>query len=293
MQIDRIIKKIESLDFWQGQPLKITPIEGGLTNYNFQIDTENKTYFGRYKEDRHDLGVFCRNELACHQQAANMDLAPNIVFEKNGIVISEFVEGTVLKEDHLKDLDLLLNLGQSLKKVHESYKHTTGELTHVCPFVIFRTYIDRCKKYGCKIPKDWPDIYAKLEQLEKTLSQSPAFFCHGDYKFSNVIIDANKKIWLVDWEFAGIGTYPFFDLAWLSASIFIDDDKKDIQILKGYLGESPSDKQLFEYKTHKALSLLRDALWALVQTKNDYQMMDYQAYADEYFDHYRKFIQLI
>jgi thiamine kinase-like enzyme len=105
---------------------------------------------------------------------------------------------------------------------------------------------------------------------------------HPSVQRSN-LIDDGQRLWLVDWEYAGIG-HPLFDLANLSANAALDDDQESA-LLAAYRGQA-DPRDLAELRIFRAVSLLREALWATIQTVASDIDFDYRRYADEHFAAY-------
>ena len=99
------------------------------------------------------------------------------------------------------------------------------------------------------------------------------------------VLDDGKRVWIVDWEYAGMG-HALFDLAGFSANCGFSEEQ-DIEFLISYRGEfRPRD--LYELRVIKVASLLRDALWGVVQTVVSDLDVDYHEYAHIYFEKYRE-----
>src|SRR5205823_3331421 len=85
--------------------------------------------------------------------------------------------------------------------------------------------------------------------------------CHNDLLAAN-ILDDGRRIWLVDWEYAGVG-HPLFDLAGVSGNCGFTP-AMDLALLRAYRGHLRR-RDLRELGILKAMSLLREALWAVIQ----------------------------
>ena len=108
--------------------------------------------------------------------------------------------------------------------------------------------------------------------------------CHNDVLPAN-LIDDGRRLWLVDWEYAGIG-HPLFDLANASANADFSDDL-DRALLEAYHGQvDPRD--LCDLRIFKAMSRLRESLWSMIQTVASDIEFDYRRYAGENLQAYRE-----
>jgi thiamine kinase-like enzyme len=95
-------------------------------------------------------------------------------------------------------------------------------------------------------------------------------------------LDDGKRLWLIDFEYAGFDT-AMFDLANLSSNSGFTEVQSH-EFLGAYLGDAPSEEILRSHAAMEAASLLREALWSLVSVAHlDRPGVDYAAYADENF----------
>jgi thiamine kinase-like enzyme len=104
--------------------------------------------------------------------------------------------------------------------------------------------------------------------------------CHNDMLPANVL-DDGQRVWIVDWEYAGMG-HPLFDLAGFSANCDYSEEQ-DVEFLESYCGEFRR-RDLDELRILKVGSLLRDALWGVVQTVTSELDVDYREYARVHFE---------
>jgi thiamine kinase-like enzyme len=86
----------------------------------------------------------------------------------------------------------------------------------------------------------------KIEQSYTPLIQVTA--THNDINPNNIVYDGAQYL-LIDWEFAHLGD-PYFDLG--SFAMFgAGDEEDDMAFLTAYFDRSPSDKEIFKFKTMK------------------------------------------
>jgi thiamine kinase-like enzyme len=120
--------------------------------------------------------------------------------------------------------------------------------------------------------------------LSRTIAPFQPVLCHNDLLAAN-LIDDGDRVWLVDWEYAGMG-HPLFDLAGVSANCAFPEPL-ELALLMEYRGlVDPRDVR--ELRVLKAMSLLREALWSVIQTVASDIDFDYHAYADDNFTAYRE-----
>lgn len=110
--------------------------------------------------------------------------------------------------------------------------------------------------------------------------------CHNDMLPAN-ILDDGRRVWLVDWEYAGFG-HPLFDLAGVSANCQFTASL-DAAFLAAYReSEGADSRDIRELRILKAMSLLREALWSVIQTVASDLAFDYREYAETNFRAHRE-----
>jgi thiamine kinase-like enzyme len=99
--------------------------------------------------------------------------------------------------------------------------------------------------------------------------------CHNDLLAANFIRDG-ERLWIVDWEYAGMGD-PAFDLANFSVNHELDADG-DCELLDAYGGADPAIHMLMRF-----MSDFREAMWGVVQEAVSSLDFDFDEYAGEHF----------
>ena len=92
-------------------------------------------------------------------------------------------------------------------------------------------------------------------------------------------------MWLIDWEYAGIGN-RLFDLANYAVNGGLSPEQER-RLLTTY-GLTPDPPTLQDLHALKVVSLLREVLWALIQTAKSTIDFDYHEYARSHLVLYRQ-----
>lgn len=98
---------------------------------------------------------------------------------------------------------------------------------------------------------------------------------HNDLLPGN-IIDDGDRLWLIDWEYAGLGT-PLFDLAGLASNAGYDQGQVE-RLLHAYAGRVPVRDDVERVLFMQAVSLLRETLWSLTAERHSTLDFDYRGY---------------
>jgi thiamine kinase-like enzyme len=107
----------------------------------------------------------------------------------------------------------------------------------------------------------------------------PPTTCHNDLLNANLIRDGDH-VWIVDYEYAGVGD-PFFDLGNLSINNDLDDDAQEA-LLRAYFG-GVTNRHRARLGLMRVVSDYREAMWGVVQQAISTLDVDYVDYADRHF----------
>jgi len=280
-------QRIRALDCWDG-PISISPLQGGITNHNYVVECDNRKYVARACLDLPYLGIDRRNEVACQDFAARVGLAPAIAHHQDDVIVSDFIVGKTLARDDVRDGDRLARVATALRQLHDSRDRLEGTLLYFSAFQTVRTYASTARELGAELPQDIAELIADARVLESEMAGFEPALCHNDLLPAN-LIDAGERLWFVDWEYGGIGN-PLFDLAGLSGNCELDDQQEQA-LLEAYLGGDARPEEIGQKRRDmrrlKVASLLREALWSVIQTKKSRIDFDYHKYANDNLDAYR------
>ncbi len=109
----------------------------------------------------------------------------------------------------------------------------------------------------------------------------PPVPAHNDLLGANFLLDRQERLWLIDWEYAGMND-RFFDLGNFAVNNGLDDAGEEA-LLEGYFGDVTNGR-LARLRLMKVMSDLREAMWGVVQQAVSTLDVDFEAYADEHFD---------
>jgi thiamine kinase-like enzyme len=278
-----VIQELQSLGLWRGKVL-IEPLAGGITNQNFLVEDEIGRYVARICKELPLLGIDRRNEAACQETAARLGIAPALIHRDKGLLISRYVAGQTLTSVNLHDLAMIREVGRTLRRLHDGRDEVTGLVLYFCPFQTIRTYAQTAMGLNARLPDDVDNLLDDARLLAHQIGPFRPVLCHNDLLPANMITGAGQ-LWLVDWEYAGMG-HPMFDLASISANAGLSGDE-EAALLQSYQGEI-DPRELDLIRVFKAASLLREALWAVIQTATSELDFDYQGYAARHFGAYRQ-----
>jgi thiamine kinase-like enzyme len=274
----------EGLSFWGG-PVIAEPLGGGLTNANFLVRHRGERFVVRVGDDipRHQVMRF--NERAASLAAHAAGLSPQVVHHEPGALVVAFVEGEVLTPQAIREERTLERIVALIRLCHtKMIEHLRGPLLMFWPFHILRDYAATLREGESRFVLQLPRLMLAAAKLERLIGPIDIAFCHNDLLAGN-LIDDGKRLWLIDWDYAGFNS-PLFDLANLASNNGFDPALEQ-RLLALYFGHQnltdKIDADIFaRFRAMRATSLLREAMWGMVSELHSALAIDYVAYAEEH-----------
>jgi thiamine kinase-like enzyme len=260
--------------------LKTTLLTDGITNQNYRIDVGSESFVLRIAGANTELlGIDRYNEHAAHLAAANMGIAPEILYfiEPEGYIVSRFIQGRPIPPEEMAQPENVRQVGAVLRQVH-AMPPIPGTFS---PFRVVEDYTQTAQSYGVVFPNSFDWLLARMRDIEAAFLQDPftPCPCHNDLLNANFLDDGHIRI--LDWEYAGMGD-RFFDLANFSVNHNFGDEE-DRLLLEAYFGQA-TPARLARQKLMKIMSDFREAMWGMVQIGISKLDFDFHEYADKHFN---------
>ncbi|MGA8170195.1 MAG: choline kinase family protein [Methylocystis sp.] len=267
---------IRALPVWNGR-IDIQPLLGGITNKNYLVTDAERRAVVRFGGDIPVHGVMRFNELAATRAAGEAGISPKVIYAAPSVLVLDFIAGrSYAPKDARADRDRCVAL---VKRAHrEITKHLRGPTLAFNVFHIIRDYAHRLVADQSRMTARLPGFLAAAETLERAVGPIDVVFAHNDLLAAN-FIDDGKRLWLVDWDYAGWNT-PLFDLGGLSSNNGFDEGDDDA-MLSAYFEAPVTDERRRKFRAMLCASLLREAMWSLVSEHHSTIDFDYVAYTDE------------
>ena len=232
--------------------MKIERLGGGITNRNYKLTAGGESFVLRIGgNDTSQLGIDRTMEHAASLNAAALGIGPEVVdfLEPEGFLITRFVEGVPGRIDLEEALAMLRRLheGPAIPGRFDSFR-------------VVEAYGELARPPGY----DWAHELAR--RIEARLGSRPLVSCHNDLLPANFIHDGTR-LWLLDWEYAGMGD-PAFDFANFAVNngVPISDDDPPEHVLMRFMSD------------------FREAMWGAVQQTLSELEFDFPAYTAEHFE---------
>jgi thiamine kinase-like enzyme len=265
----------------KAQDLKITPLVGGITNLNYRIDADGKSYVLRITgADTELLGIHREVEYAANLEAGKLGVAPEVVYfiEPEGYLVTRFVDGVKVPPEEMVKPENIRRVAEKVRTFHRHAPPLAGE------FNVFRRVemlTATSRRNHCKFPANFDWIVQKMREVEDALRRDPYVPrpCHDDLLNLN-FLDEHGDLRILDWEYAGMGDI-FFDLGNFSHHHQLSDEQVNL-LLQAYFGEV-TPKAFARLKLMWPMSETHEAMWGTTQTGISKLDEDFQGYADLWF----------
>ncbi len=278
-------KIIARIDDWRGKTVRYEPLGGGITNHNYKITVEGKTYVMRIPGTGTEIFIDRENEVRCSITAAKSGVVPDILYhlKPENITVVPFILGKTLTTVEIAgNDDLIKRIVRAIKTIHagEAFSKPFN------PFDTVRSYMSYVERYNAPLPDDFPWMMSLSDNIEKAVERNRPrdVPCHNDYLSEN-FIDDGKRIWIIDWEYGGQGD-PFFDLGDFAVEHPLTRRQEELIILE-YCGEMVRER-FYRTLLYKIISDLWWSIWAMIQSKISKINFDFYIYGNNRFERLRK-----
>jgi aminoglycoside phosphotransferase (APT) family kinase protein len=191
--------------------------------------------------------------------AARLGIGPELVFSapEDGFVVTRFVPGNPVMAEQLRTPDMLARVTGVLRTLHQG-PPIPGTID---PFAAVDFYRNNAVARGTDPSENYAWARPIASQIQKAVGFAFTAPCHGDLLTANFIDNAGK-IFLVDWEYAGMSD-PRFDLANFSVNhgFGIDEDTELVRLYYGH----PDERAVAAVQLLRFMSAFREATWCVVQ----------------------------
>jgi len=275
----------------EAKTLSTSPLTGGITNLNYRIDADGKSYVLRITgAGTENLGIHRDVEYCANLAAGKLGIAPEVMYyiEPEGYLVTRFIKASHIPPELLRQPDNIVRVVRKIRLFHRRGPELKAEWN------VFRNVdllVSTSKKNNCVFPSDFDWIMQETRRVEQALLEDPFIPapCHDDLLNLNWMDEqvpgGMNELRLLDWEYAGMGDV-FFDLANFGHNHGLNDDQVRF-LLQQYFGEVTS-KSFARLKLMWPMSELREAMWGTTQTGISTLDEDFQGYADLWFGRVRQ-----
>jgi len=229
-------------------------------------------------------GVWRGNDATCNRAAAAAGVAPSVHFVAPNAIVVDFIEGRTFDAGDVAveaNLEKILSL---VKRTHvQAFHAIRGPVCAIWPFRVCRDYALFLRERGSRMIPELDKLGAANARLEGIAGPMDVVLGHNDLLAAN-FIDDGERLWLFDWEHAGLSS-PLFDLASLASNNGLSP-AQEIWLLENYFENPADEERRRRFLAMKCASLLREAMWSMASELTSTLDFDYQAYAAQYMDRF-------
>ena len=245
--------------------VNIQVIQAGLTNVSFEFTVGNIRYVYRHPGGSSGRLIDRKTELLAEKYAKMLDIDGSIIkMDEAGWKISYYVSDLV-NCDFLENRKQLISAMKQLKKMHS---------VKVEDNVRFFDTVQEGKKL-MKIASaskgnlfvEFNEIIVKINKLDKYVKEEAQKYnmqrvlCHNDVYEPNFLATLGGKMYLIDWEYAGLND-PANDIACILCRRDYSDDDVE-RILEAYFERKLTDIEHRHYIAYIALCGFYWFCWGL------------------------------
>ncbi|HEX2840865.1 phosphotransferase [Hyphomicrobium sp.] len=275
---DPLRDRVANLGLWFGR-VDPVPLAGGITNKNFVVEDRGRKYVVRTGGDILVHGIVRASELAAARAAEAAGISPAVIHAEPGIMVIDFIEGRTFAPEDVRNPSNFDGLVDLVKRCHRDVAlHLRGPASMFWPFHVIRDYAHTLREGQSRHGPLLTDLLDRSARLERAVGPIDIVFGHNDLLAANVL-DDGKRLWLLDWDYAGFNS-PLFDLGGLASNSEMPAEMAEA-FVSAYFGRPVDDELRRKAAAMTAVSLLRETLWAMVSEIHSTVDFDYAAYTAE------------
>ncbi len=256
--IEDVIGRIKE---WKDKQVEIHELTDGLTNHNYKVTVDDQHYAVRIPGKGSELFIDRDTELHNTLSASDTGVGKHVFysFETDNIIVTEFIEGTVMSPETFRNKEVILRAVKAIKEVNTKGKF----ISRFVMFEKFDKYYEIVKKHSIRIPDNFDEAESIVNKVrERFTGNMPELLsCHNDLLAEN-FIDQGDRMRIIDWELSGLND-PCFELGDFSVEQGFDEIE-DKLILETYFGKF--DEQKFaRMNIYKYMADILWTFWAVIQ----------------------------
>ena len=271
LSINRLIKFIPE---WDGKSIKVNPINGGITNINYEVIVDKKSFFLSIPSTNSELlNIDYKNKYYNNKICGEINISPKVThfIESENFLVTEFINSKHSSLDIFQSFNEIERLVKNIKCLHSAKPF----LKNFNMFNRISSYQNILKRY-C-VPQQLNRYVNNIKSLQDKLylPNHKLVPCHNDLLSENIIIKDNK-IFIIDFDYSG-NNDPCFELGNLSVEMEYDDNQIN-ELVKSYYGEV-NENVFSRVNLQGIVSDIGWSLWSYIQAENSNLNFDYKTHA--------------
>ena len=245
----------------------INVINAGLTNVSFSFECCRKKYVYRHPGGTSGNLINRKTELFAQSKAKELGIDNSVIkMDLSGWKISHYITDAKNCDLESSDEQLETIMGY-LHRIHNIDVDVKDDVKIFDNVVEGNKLLEIASLTKGNLKREFSDLIEKVERLYKHIKDDAVkmdyklVLCHNDVYEPNFIYDSDGKVYLVDWEYAGLN-YAANDIG----SIICRYDFNDEQIkryIKAYVGHDLTEKERRFYYAYIPISAYYWFCWGL------------------------------
>lgn len=252
---------------------------GGMTNHSYKVTREDEQeYLVRIPGEGTEELINRNDERISTNLACRLGIDSELLyFGDDGSKVMRFISNPQPMSNRLlQEHDIIEQAAGIFRKLHTCDENTgvrfeVFEMADLYEKIIYENHV--------VLYEDYPGIKQTVMDIKAAIdSAAPAqrVPCHNDSLVDNWVLDDNRKLYLIDWEYSGMNE-AMWDLSCLSIEADFTD-KHDEELLNAYYGHKASPNEQTRFSATKLYVDYLWTLWGLTRVPYDGTFM--QNYAD-------------
>lgn len=267
----------------------VTSIEtlGGLTNRNYKMIIDGKEYAVRLPGKGTEKFLNRSIEKNASYIASKLGINPKIAYfnEYTGLKIVDYIPNAeTLNPGTGKREENIIMVAEIFKRLHNSGENFIERFD---VFEKIEEYEQILKNANGKLIEGYSDVKEQVLRLEseyksKNIKLAP---CHIDPLTENFVKSGENRMYLVDWEYAGMND-PLWDVAAYIIETELSPAEEKLLLLEYFNGEISEEN----YNILLMNKIFQDFLWTIWALMKEANGQDLGAYAIKRFTRARYYI---
>lgn len=240
----------------------VYPLKQGLTNLSCHFAIDGGEYVYRHPGIGTDAMIDRTSETAAQQIAKDLGIDSTFVFEdaNKGWKISRFIPNARNLDPH-EDSQLARAMGVA-RMIHESGAQLSSAFDFYAESLRYESLL---REHG---PIDVPG-YKEMANLAKKVKEyadadgAPVCLTHNDFFYLNFLLDEENRLYLIDWEYAGMADYAS-DFGTFCVCCECDESEA-LRALEHYFDRKPTFEEVRHNFAYIALAGWCWYVWSLVK----------------------------
>ncbi len=178
--------------------LTITTLNAGMSSTQlFLLAVENHQFVIRTLKPKYPLSKR-KAEVQAQQHGAKINIAPEVLFVDANFtfMVMPYLQGKTLQQNAHKSTETLNTLGFMIAQLHRykgSFPHRSTQTDRTIK------HIQKIKDQSIALPSCYAQLYNEYNEQTRQITGEEQVLCHNDLNPTNIIVDDQGKIMLIDW----------------------------------------------------------------------------------------------